>query len=285
MQELNQEPDARVKLPLAPVRDFVGEATRLIHQHTRALATVESNRFSNMPSWQGLGLDYYSFSWYDWLQPYEPLATPAATANLDRPVLLGEYPAGGSAYYEVSQMLDTAHAEGYVGAFAWSYWGGDGLSDWHAVAPSFAGWVRDHWAETSLGGAAPPAAGPIQEQAYPYAYRDLALRVDGSAVVAELRIDVPSGEPYVPHAYVYAPGNTQPLDDVTLTAAAGQPGKLAARFARIEAGKPYSVSLGLFSRNGGLLKWFNNLAAFAVADGAITTPQVDTLTTELGCGA
>ena len=99
IEELHQQSDARIKLPLAVVRDFVVRLTQAIHHHGSSLATVESNRFSNMISWQHLDLDYYSFSWYDWLEPYEPLATPAAAANLDRPIVLGEYPAGGSAYY------------------------------------------------------------------------------------------------------------------------------------------------------------------------------------------
>lgn len=88
------------------------------------------------------------------------MATPAASANLDRPVMLGDYPAGGSAYFELPRVLDTTRWAGYVGAFAWSYWGGDGLSHWQAVAPAFADWVRDQWAETSGTGSAP---GPLSD--------------------------------------------------------------------------------------------------------------------------
>jgi hypothetical protein len=284
--ELNQEQDARIKLPLAVVRDFVGDVTRAIHGETRALATVESNRFSNMQSWQALRLDYYSFSWYDWLEPYEPLATPASNANLDRPLLLGEYPAGRSTYYDLPGVLDLAYGYGYAGAFAWSYWSGDGFGDWRGVAPSFAAWVRPHWNDTTLGGPAPlPTEGAIPEQRYPYTYQDLALRFDGNAVVAELKIDVASGEPYVPHAYLYQIGNADPLEDVLLTADPSAPGHLAARFTQVDDGTPYSISLGIFNRADVLRKWFDNMVAFAVSNGAITTPQVDTLAAELGCKA
>jgi hypothetical protein len=32
-------------------------------------------------------------------------------------------------------------------------------------------------------------------------------------------------------------------------------------------------------------KWFNSISTFAIASGSLTTtPKVDTLTTELGCG-
>jgi hypothetical protein len=281
--ELNQQPDARIKLPLETVREFVGELTQAIHQYTRSLATVESNRFSNMQSWQRLGLDYYSFSWYDWLEPYEPLATPASAANLDRPIVLGEYPAGGSAYYDVPTILDTAYSLGYAGAFGWSFWGGDGVGRWHDVSDRFNGWVSGHWQDVGLGGGLPPAPGSVAEQPYPYAVQDLALHTDADAIVAEVRIVVPSGEAYVPHAYLYQVGNTQPLEDVRLSAAPGEPGMLAARFTGVSEGPAYSVSLGIFDPGGSLRKWFNGVASFSVSDGALTTPQVDTLTTELGC--
>src|SRR5689334_24285045 len=81
IQELNQQPDQRLKLPKSVLHDFITESADAIHRHSRALATVESNRFSNMQQWVGTGLDYYSFSWYDWLEAYEPLATPASAAN------------------------------------------------------------------------------------------------------------------------------------------------------------------------------------------------------------
>ena len=282
--ELNQEQDARIKLPGATLREFVDEVTRAIHQHTRSLATLESNRFSNMQNWQHLGLDYYSFSWYDWLEPYEPLATPASAANLDRPVVIGEYPASGSTYYSLPQVLDIAHSMGYAGAFGWSYWSGDGISRWRDVAPTFSTWVAGHWNDANLGGRAqPPAQGPITQQQYPYAFRDFALQLGQGVVVADMGIDVPSGEAYVPHAYLYQAGNPQPLEDVRLTAAPGRPGMLAARFTQAIEGPAYTVSLGIFDPAGSLRKWFNNVATFAIAGGALTTPRVDTLTTELGC--
>jgi hypothetical protein len=284
VQELHAEQDARIRLPLSVVRDFVLESTRAVHQHTHALATVESNRFSNMHAWQALGLDYYSYSWYDWLEPYEALATPAAAAGLDRPVVLGEFPAGGSAYYALPDVLDQAYTSGYAGAFAWSYWGGDGLSRWRDVAPGYTDWTRQHWAALAIGGAALPTGGPIQEQRYPYAFADLTVHVDGDAVVAEMKIDVASGEPYVPHGYLYVVGNAQPVEDVRLTAAQGVPGRLAARFTQVQPGTSYSVSLGIFNRADALRKWFGNVATFVVNDGALATPKIDTLAAELGCG-
>lgn len=284
VQELHQEEDARIRVPLSVVRDFVQEAVRAVHLHTRALATVESNRFTNMHAWQGLGLDYYSYSWYDWLEPYEPLAMPAASAGLDRPVVLGEFPAGGSTYYNLPDVFDLALANGSAGAFAWSYWSGDGLSRWREVGPGFTDWTRQHWDTVDIGDAALPADGPIAEQRYPYTFSDLAVRLDGDTVVAEMKIDVASGEPYVPHGYLYQVGNAQPLEDVRLTAAEGQPGRLAARFTQVQPDTAYSVSLGIFNRADALRKWFGNVATFTVQNGLLAAPKIDTLAAELGCG-
>ena len=286
VQELNSDPDQRIKLPLGAVHDFVTDLVTAVHANTRSLATLESNRFSNMRQWQGTGVDYYSFSWYDWLEPYEPLATTASSASLDKPIVLGEYPAGGSAYYSVPQVLDSMDTLGYAGAFGWSYWAGDGISDWRDVAPTFSDWVGAHWADVDVGGNAPvPSAGPIQEHPYPYSVTDLSVHAENGVVTADMTIDVPSGEAYVPHAYLYDVGSPQPLEDVRLTAAPGQPGKLEARFTSVGEGTTYSLSLGIFDPAGALHKWFNDLSTFAIAGGALTTPHVDALANELGCSS
>ena len=124
---------------------------------------------------------------------------------------------------------------------------------------------------------------PIREHPYPYAFRDFDLQLRPCRRAAYMKIDVPSGEAYVPHAYLYQFGNTQPVEDVRLSAATGQPGSLAARFTSAVEGPAYTVSLGIFDPSGALKKWFNNIGAFAISGGALTTPQLDTLTMELGC--
>jgi hypothetical protein len=153
------------------------------------------------------------------------------------------------------------------------------------VAPTFTSWAVDHWGDVALGAAVQPALGPIQEQQYPYGYQDLVLHLDANGVLAEMKINVPSGEAYVPHAYLYQVGNPQPLEDVRLTAAPGHPGELAARFSQMVEGPAYTVSLGIFDPGGAMRKWFNSISTFAIAGASLTIPKVDTLTTELGCGA
>ena len=100
-----------------------------------------------------------------------------------------------------------------------------------------------------------------------------------------MRINVASGEPYVPHAYLYAIGNPQPLEDVRLTAAPGKPGVLEARFSTVADARPYSISLGIFNREGALRKWFGDVNKFSLVAGALATPNIDRLASELGCSA
>lgn len=284
VEELHEQQDGRIKLPLAVMRDVVSQVVRPIHRHTRALATVESNRSRNMRHWTGLGLDYYSFSWYDWLEPYDPLPTHAQTLMLDRPVVLGEYPAGGSTIYQLPQALDIAYTHGYAGAFAWSFWSGDGFGLWRDVAPSFTEWVRGRWPEVSLGGPAlPPAAAGAAERSYPYTYDGLEVRAEEGAALVEVKLTIASGEPYVARAYLYEAGSSQPLKEVRMAASSTWAGKLAARFGEVAEGKPYTVSLGIFSRNQALLKWFNNLTTFALAGDQVTRPRLDPLLLERPC--
>jgi hypothetical protein len=181
-------------------------------------------------------------------------------------------------------VLDIAAQQGYAGAFAWSYWGGDGLSQWRSAAPGYSSWVRDRWDAVNLGNSTLPPDMAVSEEFYPYSYQDLAVRVEGDAVVAEMKISVPSGAPYVPHGYLYQMGNTQPLQDVRLTAARGESGRLEARFPEVADARSYSISFGIFDRAGALQKWFGDVAAFAVQDGALAAPKVDVLASELGCG-
>jgi hypothetical protein len=178
-----------------------------------------------MTNWQHLGLDYYSFSWYDWLEPYEPLATPP-----HRPVLTvrssSANSAGGSAYYAVPNSrpgqlagLRPAHSAGATGLETTS---ATGMT---SRQPSARGLRNTGATPTS---AAPPRHRPGRStQPYPYAYRDLALQLADGQVVADLRIDVPSGGAYVPHAYLYQVGNPQPWKTCACPAP-GHPGMLAA---------------------------------------------------------
>jgi len=278
--ELNTDDDGRTKIPLAAARSFVRDVATAVHRETRALATVEANRGTNMRRWTGLGLDYYSFSWYDWLEPYEPLATPVGALGLDRPVVLGEFPSSGSRYYTLPDVLDAMGGGGYAGAFAWSYWSGDGFGSWHDAGPAFAAWQSAR--EPAAGTPSPLAAVPV-DPAYPYSYRDVSLRLDNGALLVGAAVKVASGEPFIAHAYLYELGSSQAVEEETMTASPTQPGTMSARFSSVTPGTPYRVSLGLFSPSYSPLKWFNELATFAVGPDGIARPTVEPQIAEQNC--
>jgi hypothetical protein len=285
IQGLNLENDGRTKIALDPVRDLVSRIAAAIHRESRALATVESNRFSNAPHWQGLGLDYYSFSWYDWLQPYEPLNTSARKLKLDRPIVLGEYPAGTSAYYKVGDILSVAYAQGYAGAFAWSFWSGDSFGNWQQAAAGYSNWVRQRWNEVRLAdNAAQPSTRPVGNPVYPYAFDDLQLRLDQQAVVVDVKLQVTTNEAVLPKAFLLEVGNSQPLKGVDLIPSPVT-GRVSGRFTGVQPNQPYLISLGVFDPGYRLLKWFNNVRVFAVTAGRITTPNLKPAQLEQPCSS
>ena len=276
--ELHTDQDWRQKLPLTAVRSFVRDVARSIHANTKALATVESNRPTYMQYWRGLGLDYYSFSWYDWMAPYDPLDVPASSHGLDRPVVLGEFPVSASEYYTIDQALDTARRQGYAGAFAWSFAAADQYSRWADARKNFTAWLRQNWLEINVAGdgAAPPSPdAPVLPQ--PYAHSDARFHVERGILVADVDLWVRGGGDLVAKFFLY-PGDgssTEPLAEREHFVAVpdGKPQLLSAVFDGLKDGLHYRLSLGLFDRSFNMLKWFDGLALFGVNGGQIELPK------------
>jgi len=118
----------RAALDAGDMRAFLGAAARCAREETRHLVTVGSARLRTLGLVLGLGLDFYQPHWYDRLDRRVPLAAPVARADLDAPVLLGEFPSRGSRL-GVSEIITTARAAGYRGALVWSLLADDGASD------------------------------------------------------------------------------------------------------------------------------------------------------------
>jgi hypothetical protein len=84
---------------------------------------------ANAQQWKGLGLDFYQIHYYDWMQPYANSNLYAATyasLGLDRPVVVGEFPAGFVQTANLQQYQDTWFNNGYAGTWGWSYKSVDG---------------------------------------------------------------------------------------------------------------------------------------------------------------
>ena len=97
---------------------FIEETASLIHDVTSHPVTVGSAGSRWRSFYRRLSLDFDQVHWYDALAKAPPLEMPVAKLGFDRPVLLGEFPTQASAR-SVSEILETARAAGYAGAFHW----------------------------------------------------------------------------------------------------------------------------------------------------------------------
>ena len=281
ISELNKDQDNRSKLPLADVRAFVGDVAAAIHYYTPDLATVESNRASNMRYWRGLGLDYYSFSWYDWMEPWEPLDRPASSLGLDRPIVLGEFPSVGSKFYSLSQVMDIALRQGYAGAFAWSYGNADQYTNWNTAANGFLGWVSKHVQTVDFTPRSLPA-GPVRLLPPPYQFQDVKVlgEPDGLWLQAAVRVAIPGTYHLQWFLYDATTGPGSANDEQTLNFA-DSPLHLTVPLGNLAEGRTYKVSLGIFDQKYQLKKWFEGVAVVKVEGGL---PQMQTKVVEDPCG-
>jgi len=104
---------------LFAMRRFIKRTARLIHRYTDQLATVGLGNASGLSLVRDCGLDFYQVHWYDRWQAAAPLERPVAELELDRPLLLGEFPTRNSAR-PAPEIVSTAKKSGYCGALAWS---------------------------------------------------------------------------------------------------------------------------------------------------------------------
>lgn len=92
-----------------------------------------------LPLVKGLGLDAYQVHWYEHNDSLATLAQPVASRDLDRPLLLGEFPTRGSSVAP-GRILELAAAAGYSGALAWSLLATDDATDGPACTAALGAW-------------------------------------------------------------------------------------------------------------------------------------------------
>jgi hypothetical protein len=71
----------------------------------------------------GAKLDFYQIHYYDWMNPwYDPYTAGRTPAywKLDKPVIIGETPAGDG-IHTVADQINSAYANGLAGIMPWSY--------------------------------------------------------------------------------------------------------------------------------------------------------------------
>ena len=116
------------------------------------LVTVGSASSNWVKQYAGDGLDYYELHSYN--DGYAPSvkSLPASSLGLDKPIVVGEYPAGSAATFKTS--MDDYWDEGYAGAWAWSFGDVDSVGTYDV--PTMTAWDQAH-PDTQVGPTAPAA--------------------------------------------------------------------------------------------------------------------------------
>ncbi len=101
---------------------FLKETAAALRAESKPLVSVGGAAAKWAKAWTGLGLDFYQFHIYEWVNAYWPYSDPASKYGLDKPLVMGEMPMGdltaGVSYQTVVQSFwDT----GYAGALSWQY--------------------------------------------------------------------------------------------------------------------------------------------------------------------
>ncbi len=106
------------------VQDLVRDIATSVHANSTAYVSVGAAMLDGLPLWKGLGLDYYTAHWYDYMSSGNWCArctTYAEVRNrygLDRPLVIGELYAAPAV--DALQRFEDFYAKGYAGAFPWS---------------------------------------------------------------------------------------------------------------------------------------------------------------------
>jgi hypothetical protein len=115
-------------VPFGRMRACLALMAGCVRAEATQQVTVGSANTSHLDIVRGLGLDFYQVHWYE---PFgwEALSDPVGRLDLDRPVLLGEFP-GRLTDVTPSEVISTARQAGYRGALVWSVLSQDNASEY-----------------------------------------------------------------------------------------------------------------------------------------------------------
>lgn len=117
-------------LTFAQMETFVKDVVTALHGASSAPVTVGSAAVKWAKAWSNVGLDFYDFHWYGWVDQYFPHTNPPSYYHVDdKQVVVGEFPLnpasdttglafGGATY---GKLVDDWFAEGYAGAQGWAF--------------------------------------------------------------------------------------------------------------------------------------------------------------------
>jgi hypothetical protein len=138
--ERDLSPHARRPLRFEVLAALVSRTSALVHRHTGAFATMAAARLHNLWAWDdaALGLDFVQVHTYpDTNHPtrdVDVFGLRAESLGISGPVVLGEFPGDGPRRHPagacppgttLDEYLEFAVANGYAGAWPWSFSGTD----------------------------------------------------------------------------------------------------------------------------------------------------------------
>jgi hypothetical protein len=104
----------------AEMEQFISEVIEVLSDETQALVTVGAAAMKWKNAWSQLGLDFYQFHIYDWIDRWWPYtSSPEAYGILDKPVVMGEFDPAGIGGDDYTTVLESWFSNGYAGALAW----------------------------------------------------------------------------------------------------------------------------------------------------------------------
>jgi hypothetical protein len=134
----------------AQMETFVKDVVTALHANSSAPVTVGSAAVKWAKAWSKVGLDYYDFHWYGWVDQYFPhTKTPTDYKVDDKPVVVGEFPLvpssdttgqsfGGIKY---GKLIDDWFAAGYAGAQGWAFSETQGAFSWTTGKTDVKAWA------------------------------------------------------------------------------------------------------------------------------------------------
>jgi hypothetical protein len=133
----------------AQMETFVKEVVTALHGASTAPVTVGGAAVKWAKAWSQVGLDFYDFHWYGWVDQWFPHTnTPTYYKVNDKQVVVGEFPlnpsadssgAFGGANY--GKLVDDWFAAGYAGVQGWSFSDTSGAFNWSSAKANVKAWV------------------------------------------------------------------------------------------------------------------------------------------------
>jgi hypothetical protein len=142
----------------AQMETFVKEVVTALHANSSAPVTVGSAAVKWAKAWSQVGLDFYDFHWYGWVDQYFPHTnTPTQYKVDDKQVVVGEFPlvpasdSSGKSFGGITygKLLDDWYAAGYAGAQGWAFSDTTNAAfSWSSGKAGVKAWQSTHTCET-----------------------------------------------------------------------------------------------------------------------------------------